>query len=250
MNGCNRLTVLALFGLLLSVAATTAQSQVTIPDAVGVYFDPAFTVTDATNTAVPHLATAYLVLHNPTQTGGGLGGWECRIRFAEYDPATQWYYSGQALNYKTPPDFVVGMAEPLPITGPDVLLASFDMYIADPAYFTIDLLPLLWTPSVPNAMSYIPWDDKEALTPMATWTGTPTVATYNWFPVCELDRTSMVYDEQVVGTSFVRSLLVTNRGGATLTVDPIVAGTDAFTIGNTNLPALLSRRPRPHHLPR
>ena len=159
----------------IALAATSANAQ--LEDAVGIYFDPGYTVTEVINTDVPHLATAYLVLHNPSQTGGGLGGWECRIEFDGYDPLTQWHPSGLHLNFKTPPDFIVAMTDPLPITGPQVLLASFDMYIAEPTPFTIDLVPLRHAPSIEDNMSYSPWDDKELLTPMTTWSLDATVAT-------------------------------------------------------------------------
>jgi hypothetical protein len=220
--------------LLLTTLAAAAAAQTVGPDVVGIYFDPAYTVTEVTNTAVPHVATGYLVLHNPSQTGGGLGGWECRIEVSG-DTPVNWVPQGQAINYDTPPDFVVAFTEPLPVPGAEVLLATFDMYVADASPRQVSLLPKQWSPSLPDAMSYIPWDDKELLTPMATATGSSVVASYNWGPWCEVSRTGIIFGSQPVDNVFNETVTVTNTGGGTLIVDPSVVGDDGFGVGNASL---------------
>ena len=238
---CNRLHGAIFSAILVLLVSTPASAQFT--DIVGIYFDTDYTQSDMVNPDVPHLATAYLVLHNPTQTGGGLGGWECRVAFQGYTPLTQWTLAGNAVNYKTAPEFVVGLADPLPIPGGQVMLASFDMMINEPTPFRIELLPLFHAPSIPDAMSYIPFDDKEILTPMATASGDPTAATYNWIPFCELERTIVQFGEISLGNVVHRNISVTNIGGGSLFVDPVIsgAGFSLVTTGPLYVPSGQSR---------
>lgn len=216
----------------------TAIAQVPDPDAVGVYFDTAYFENEAVNQVVPHTATAYLVLKNPTETVGGLGGWECRVEHEGYAPLTQWNLAGNGMNFKTPPDFIVAMIDPLPIVGGQVLLASFDMLVAEATPFQIELVPLRHAPSIPDAMSYIPFDDKEALTPMAPITGQPAVATYNWVPYCSVDGTRLLFGEVPLETNIYRFIDVTNVGGGTLMVTPQISGVGFFLDGPATVSVL------------
>ena len=221
----NRLSAVVALLVLLVGTPVTAQ----LADEVGVYFDTGYTVTEVFDETVPHVATAYLVLHSPTQTAGGLGGWECRLAFPEYQPSIQTRLAGDAMNFKTVPDFIVGMLSPLPVTGAQVLLAEFDLFINEATPFRIEMLPLLYKPSVADAMSYIPWDDKEALTPMTTVTGQRTVATYNWVPNCDVSAGTISYGQTPLNSVVTRRITVSNLGGGTLVLDPVITG-DGFRV--------------------
>ncbi|MEZ4387812.1 MAG: hypothetical protein R3D98_09585 [Candidatus Krumholzibacteriia bacterium] len=103
-------------------------------DEIGIFFDPAATQNTTTTSAPNAVVTAYLVLLDPSATAD-ITAWECRLAWYTDGPAPvalQWNLRGDATNYDTPPDFLVGVNTPLPVAA-QVVLMELQLLVPDPA---------------------------------------------------------------------------------------------------------------------
>jgi len=124
----NRPILLA--GLLL-LATPVIPRSATGQDVLGLYFDPAGTVTSATTTAPYEVVTGYLIIKAPSRATG-VDSWECVVEAATEGPPpfVNWVLEGLALNVADPPAFSVGLGSSLPSTG-DVLLATATIVVPE-----------------------------------------------------------------------------------------------------------------------
>jgi hypothetical protein len=143
---------------------------------VGIFFDPDYTEIFG-DTYGPGTIQAYLVLKEPSVIAG-VKGWECRHEVDGPGTMTGVELMGQALNIGTPPDFVVGLAEPLPPT-PDVHLATFTYFVNDLYEEVILTLNPASIPSIPGYMAFLSGDDPDLILPMFPFTGISEVAYIN-----------------------------------------------------------------------
>ena len=160
MQSCHRQALTgAVFALccLVLAAGTPAVSQAA--DNIGIWFDPAYTQNDLQQSTFPYFGEAYLVLHEPSLDG--VGGWECQVATSGPVTLLTWTLEGQAANFTTPPEFVVGLGSPLP-SGADVLLATVQFMIDAPAPVAFSLVPV-YHASIPGEMAYIPFADPNIL---------------------------------------------------------------------------------------
>ena len=201
--------------------AFAAHAQVP-SDQVGLFFgDPLSGINSGETETFPSFDSAYLVLMNPSLPE--IGGWELRLGTEGPASFLGWQLEGQAVNFKNPPEFVVGLGSPIP-AGAQVVLARSDFVVTAPGPVTFSLLPV-FQPSLPGSMAYIPFENAAPLTPLGTWTGQPEVAFYNAdTPVCDLSTHTLDFGVQGLTTTTVRSLTVTNTGGGVLHVDPELGG--------------------------
>lgn len=212
---------LSILGLTICLAAPAVAQG---PDTLGLWFDTAYTANDGEGSAFPFFGTAYLVLHEPSLDG--VGGWECKVTAAGPVTLLTWALEGQAVNFASPPEFIVGLGSPLP-SGQDVLLATVQFLIDAPAPVTFSLGPV-YHASIPGAMAYIPFADPNDLRPLTTGTGTPEVAWYNReLPVCTLSAGAVDFGVRPLGSQTFGYLTIGNDGGGTLWVDPQITGADS-----------------------
>jgi hypothetical protein len=139
------------------------------PDGIGIWFDM---TADTNFMEVPanSMVPTYLIISNASVPS--IAGWECEIF---WDTAAamvlgSWTYNGSALNIYGPPQFAVGLAEPI-MTGPATLLVSFTLFVLNPAgtLFTVGPAP---DPSTPdNVPLYVDGDDFNHLVLLQNATG-------------------------------------------------------------------------------
>lgn len=116
-------------------------------------------------------AYAYVVLMNPTQPGGVLG-FEFSLTNADGSgfispPAVflvGYYLPPGSINVDSAPDFIVGIAAPLPWS-PCITLVTIDMLVFDPTPWCFGVKPILY-PSIPGHMVYADGADPGNLLPM------------------------------------------------------------------------------------
>ena len=222
------LAIFATFGL-----ATAALAQ----DQVGVYWDAAYSEV-VTTTTVPAALTGYVVLHDPTGTGGVLGWEAC---FAIDGPASfgGWDFQGQAINVGTEPCVAVGYASPLPASS-NILLGTFQFIVTGDGPIDLSMKPA-WTASLPGQMSYIPGDDPEALIAMVTATGVENVAGVNGGnPYLSYSHTQLDFGAVPIGQNLALNLVVTNIGDFSVPMDLSVTNLcDFFTLPNGDGPVVV-----------
>ena len=77
--GPHATTLRACVALIALVSCLAAGASIaTAQDRIGIYFDTDYQAMNFNTTSIPEPVTAYLVLSDPT-TSGGVGGWECRL---------------------------------------------------------------------------------------------------------------------------------------------------------------------------
>jgi hypothetical protein len=147
---------------------------------VGLFFDDDFTQFEIDFHTAGVLET-HLVLMNPTDPDG-ISGWECRLEIVgDLCFLLQSDLMGQALNFATPPEYLVGLGTPMP-WAPALHLATFHLFIADPNQeIYLHLFPLN-NPSIPNEMAWLTADMSQII-PMISHTGSPLVAYININPL-------------------------------------------------------------------
>ena len=225
---------LAVFVFALAAAATSSAQTA---DRVGIFFAPGFPDNERNGEVLPIADTAYLVLLDPSLPD--VGGWEMRIVADGPVAVLGWQLTGQAVNFDTPPSFAVGLGSPLP-AAPQVVLASSDLLITAAGPVMFSLVPT-YRPSLPGEIVYIPFENKEPLTPLTTFTGTPEVAWYNRdVPVCDVSPSTLPFGAQPLGSVTRRTVTITNVGGGLLPVDPgLVPGCDGFRLAGLYDPVML-----------
>jgi hypothetical protein len=150
---------------------------------VGIFFDPDYSYIEAQTFSSNEIVEGYLVLIEPSETSG-VGAWELA---ADIDGDAQWLswdLEGQHINVGQGNEFIVGIGgSPLPYS-PAVLLATFQILVAEPFPNVVNLeLGPIQTPSLPGQMVWAPWDDASMLMPMLPHTGDSIVAVINWSAV-------------------------------------------------------------------
>jgi hypothetical protein len=147
---------------------------------IGIFFDPDYTTFEAETHDPNEIVQGYLVLVEPSEASG-VGAWELA---ASIDGDAQWLawdLEGQHLNIGQDGEFIVALGgSPLPYS-PAVLLATFQILVAEPWPNIVYLeLGPIQTPSVPDQMVWAPWHDPAMLIPMQPFTGQSVVAGINW----------------------------------------------------------------------
>lgn len=145
-------------------------------DRLGIFFDEAFTELMPDVGAAGQVVPGYLVLTQPSALSG-VSAWECQVVAEAPGYILSWEFAGQALNAGQGNNLVVGLGgEPLP-WAENILLGTFQMYVAEEALdpFGIRVLPVV-PPTIPGTMAYIPGAPGAEPRPMLPFTGVETVA--------------------------------------------------------------------------
>ena len=154
--------------LVTLMLATSGSAQVDPdPDSIGIYFDLAAT-THCDQLAGSDFFELYLLLTNASAEGG-VHGWECQI---QYDPAllvVGWEAVGYSGSYFTPPDFSLGLENPLPWT-PAIHLLTMTCLLISPECAWLYLAPYS-LPVIPGQMAYADGADPWNIIPMYASTG-------------------------------------------------------------------------------
>ncbi len=150
-------------------------------DLIGIFFDSGSYLVNDGYLPNPGIITGYLVLKN-CSIPQGVAAWELGHELIGPAFFVGSNLMGLALNIGTPPDYIVGLGEPLPPT-PDVLLAEFNYFIYDPfteIYLTLGPASI---PSLPGSMVFASGADSGILLPMISSTGFAEVAFINRNPL-------------------------------------------------------------------
>jgi hypothetical protein len=231
---------LSLLAVLLLVLLICEAAPVAAQNELGVYWDAAYTETEHVTTNVPRLVQGYLVLQDAAGSAGVLG-WELALEIEGHGEFASWDIEGQEINLGAPPEFVVGLAEPLLPSGGAVLLASFRVLVNELTPISISAHPVA-TPSVPGEMVYIPADRPGDLDPLATVSGTPVLAWVNRAnPWPELSAEAIDYGTQPIGWTVPRTFTITNAGVNPLDLDlQLPAGCEGFALTGVSGPVTLA----------
>ncbi len=150
---------------------------------VGIFFDQDYSYIDTQTFGPNEIVTGYLVLVEPSETSG-VGAWELAVDIDGDAQWLSWDLEGEHINVGQYNEFIVGIGgSPLPYS-PAVLLATFQLLVAEP-YPNIVYLELGPTrfPSLPDNMVWAPWHDAGMLMPLYPFTGDRIVAGINWAAV-------------------------------------------------------------------
>jgi len=131
----------------LSVLALPAQAQ---EDAIGLYFDIQATTNCLTEVEFPLQADLYLVLKG-CQATGGVGAWECTLEMPAGASIVSTDYLRDAINFRVPPEFVVGLSEPIP-QAESIPLAKYSILFLSPGGIIVHGCA---RPSLPNAAGLV-----------------------------------------------------------------------------------------------
>lgn len=155
---------------------------------VGIFFDPEFTTIEAQTGGSNEIVEGYLVLIEPSETSG-VSAWELATHIDGDASWVSWDIEGQHINIGQDGEFIVAIGgSPLPYS-PAVLLATFQILVAEPYPNMVNLeLGPIQTPSVPGQMVWAPWHDHTMLIPMQPFTGESVVAGINWSPPVGIGR--------------------------------------------------------------
>ena len=148
-------------------------------DNVGLYFDEGLTENRTTTTESFEVVDFYLAMLTPSNTSG-IAGWECRIGIEGQASIVSSNFEGNALNFGTGNEFIVGIGgDPLPYS-PTVLLASFQLVKLGYPDETVELsLNPRFSSSLPGLMVWLSSDNVSDLKPMFPVGGDPVVAIIN-----------------------------------------------------------------------
>ena len=148
-------------------------------DTVGLYFDEALTQNRTTTTQSFEIVNFYLAMMNPSNTSG-IAGWECMIGIEGQAAIVSSAFEGNALNFGSGNEFIVGIGgDPLPYS-PTVLLASFQLVKLGYPDETVELSLLpRFSSSLPGLMVWLSADNVSDLKPMFPVGGDPVVAMIN-----------------------------------------------------------------------
>ncbi|MFH1843920.1 MAG: hypothetical protein ABIF77_12010 [bacterium] len=133
------------------------------------------------------IVRAYLVVTRPT--ADSLQGWECKIEVPDNVIPTQWkIYGIRPINIASPPDFAVGLAEPINCLNITVIAhCEFLVMTTDPAYFYLH--PVSVRPSLPGLMIYAVGNDPGTFVSMQWSSGSESYAIFgiNTGPLPHID---------------------------------------------------------------
>ena len=188
----------------LSLLAPSTGFAQTAWNQIGIYTDQ--TGTPESANAVAELGVeffAYLVLTNPVNESFGAGndgtepvtavdGFECKITL----PASSSFfqlgvaYPAQAVNIGNEPNYYVGFATSVAVTGTSVVLATFRYLILAPGVFDVFLSgPDI--PSLGEGMAFVDGNDGETFNLQAVFPSTSTTAV----PVFSINGTNAIATE-------------------------------------------------------
>ena len=156
----------AIIVLMVMAIAGTALAQVD-PDvnSIGIYFDQGATI-NCTTAPLFTLFTSYLCATNISEPSG-IFGWECSVECGPPGNFLElaWTPRGLYVNVLTPPNFVVGLGQPLPWVPSIVLMDISIMALSyDPIYFTLH--PTIPSSFYPPSPGYAAGDDPGNLIPL------------------------------------------------------------------------------------
>jgi hypothetical protein len=150
--------------LSLSIAGSTS-AQVSADDVIGVYFDTSASVNCTSLDAGPH--TAYVYIKNPSSLSNSVGGWEAKIWLTGPAIITNTTFEGNALNFLSPPEYLVGIQSSIAGSPEAVLVATFDFQLLDtsePVEWWIDAI---FRHSLPDPVpAYLDGDDYNVIIPL------------------------------------------------------------------------------------
>ncbi len=186
-------------------------------DFLGLYFDQEATINEVEVTS-PGPVSAYLCITEASEPSG-VSGWECLVSWTGDFPILAWNIYGQAINIGGPPEFVVGLATPLPWAEAIVLMEAV-VGVYDEGVCAFYLHPTS-SPSIPGHMAYAARDDPSLLIPLNWSTGGEQypVATINSLVEpfdCNLDPAALAFSEIEVGEEDFRTFTISNDGGQPL----------------------------------
>ena len=204
-------SILICLFLLLGSSAASGE------DLVGIYWEDSYFNNQTTTSAPFDMVTGYLVIMDPSSSGGILG-WECEVDVEGPALVSSWSIAGQAINAQSPPRFSVGLASPLPSAATTEVM-TFEMFVTEVEPVNVSLKPIFFA-SIDDEMAYLGGDFPEQLTIMRPVTGSPLVATINRdVPVASVNVNSLNFGELGLGTSQTLWVRVTNVGGGVLPLD-------------------------------
>jgi hypothetical protein len=163
--------------LILSALAGVSQAQPVDPDddGIGIYFDPCACNNCVTMDVGMH--RGFLVITHPTSPAG-VRGWEAKVWADGPIDITGVVMQGSFINVGTPPEYMVGTAEPLinPFTYPAVVVATVNFFLssaATPSRFFIDGV---FFHSLPEKVpAYLDGADYSIIKKLQQSTGGPTI---------------------------------------------------------------------------
>lgn len=164
--------LLVLLGLASLVVAGTAFAQTDQdPDMIGIYVDAGA----VENHAEPGAAgpyPVYLCMTNAS-AASGVSGWECSVEVTAGVFVLAWTYNGTAVNALSPPDFAVGLADPLPWEPVIVLMtATVGLFTPNIVELTVKPQPIPSIPDTPFPLpAYAAGDDPGDLRSLGYSTG-------------------------------------------------------------------------------
>lgn len=188
------------------------------PDLIALYLDREYTTNKSEIDTTPTTVTGYLVLLNPSASGG-VAGWETKVGIEGPAFLAGASLEGRAINVLSPPNFMVGLSNP-PLPGGDkVLLAIFTFFVTDQLPVAISLLPS-YPSSLPDQLSYLNAKDLLEIIPLQTVTGQARVAFLNWDDAyCEVSTDHLVLGDTVPGSTLEQSFAVANPGMTDIYLD-------------------------------
>lgn len=163
--------------VVLSALTGVAHAQPVDPDddGIGIYFDPCACNNCITMDVGMH--RGFLVITHPTSPAG-VRGWEAKVWAEGPIEITSVTMMGSYVNVGTPPEYMVGTAEPLinPFTYPAVVVAAVDFFLdstTTPAQFFIDGI---FFHSLPEKVpAYLDGSDINIIKELRQSTGGPTI---------------------------------------------------------------------------
>ncbi|MFH1843890.1 MAG: choice-of-anchor D domain-containing protein [bacterium] len=221
--------------MLFAAGRTSAQAE----DALGIYFDPDGL---ANQIFVPTggMVQAYLCLLDASNQSG-IAGWECAISHTPGLEVLAWDIQGGHLNVSTPPEFAVGLFDPLDWQ-PSIVLMEMTVRVIGPSDHEFFLHPSS-TPSVPDHMVYAASDDLNELIPLNWPTGgeefpVAIIESDPMPPECTITPPALDFGEVMVGDWAEADFTIANIGGESLTGEvpsacgdfQVIAGVGPFAL--------------------
>ena len=160
--------LVVLIGLVSLVFSSGAMAQIDPDDdMLGIYFDVNATIF-CTEALVGAPFPAYLCLTNPTYVGAdgeAVSGWECNVEVTPGVFILAWNLTAGAVNVSLPPDFIVGLATPLPWS-PVIVLMDMQVGVFVPGVIEFTLHPAEVSSFDPPSPGYAAGDNPGLLIPL------------------------------------------------------------------------------------
>ena len=145
-------------------------------DRLGIFFDEEFTEMQPDIGEPEQFVTGYLVLTSPS-VDTGVSAWECQVGLDPPGYILSWDLMGQAVNFGQGNELIVGIGgPPLPYSD-SVLLATFQLYVAEQTVEPIGIrVTPVQVPTIPGTLAWLPGGEGAEPLPMLPFTGMETVA--------------------------------------------------------------------------